>query len=262
MLHVPSGDFQIGTPLKEAEELFQRCRLEFNKPQDCMLEYFTDESPPLTIYIDEFWIDDIEVTQAACKDCVAAKVCQGIPLEAPSVGPNFPVVGVRWIDAEAYCRWRGKRLPSEAEWEKAARWDPRSKLTYRYPWGNERPTCQKAHYGRDPQWSNECQGDKKPNLVEVASYEEGKSSVGAYHMVGNAWELVYDDYRRRSASDPTHNPRYGAGQPSHMKTIKGGGWGLHSVWMRPADRYLLAENTYEPSVGFRCASSNAQIEAR
>jgi formylglycine-generating enzyme required for sulfatase activity len=256
MVNVPAGEFQIGTAETEARELYNRCLKDFNKPQDCKLEYFTDESPPLNVFVDEFWIDDIEVTQAAYDECVKAKACRAILLTPPSKGPNFPAVGVRWSDAEGYCQWRGKRLPSEAEWEKAARWDPRSKVTYRYPWGNEKPTCQKAHYGRDPQWSNECQGDGKPDLAEVTSYEEGKSSVGAYNMVGNAWELVYDNYRPRSASDSTNNPRYGAGQPSHLKTIKGGGWGLHSVWMRPADRYSVAENTYEPSVGFRCASSN------
>jgi len=246
----------MGSSLDEAKANFEKCKTHFTKPQDCKLEYFTDECPERKVWVDEFWIDDKEATQFEYQECVDAGKCSLIPINQPTKGPNKPIVGLRWIDAFTYCQWRGKRLPTEAEWEKAARWDPRTGETYKYPWGNMEISCDKANYGRDPEWSDECLGDGKDRLADVDAYPDYRSAVGAYNMVGNAWEIVFDDYKPDNSNFPLVNPKIGTNSPSHMKVLKGGGWELHSVWVRPADRYFLLENAYEPAVGCRCAASN------
>jgi len=178
-----------------------------------------DESPVHMVYLDTYYIDKYEVTNASYSECVEASVCD-LPFTWPEKpvttyinDPQYaqhPVVYVNWNMAKAYCEWRGARLPSEAEWEKAARGtDGRI-----YPWGNEfdeKTYCDYANYSaltfdEHGNYSDQavlCVGGTSP----VGSYENGISPYGAYDMAGNAWEWVADIYSEQYyASSPAVNP--------------------------------------------------------
>jgi len=203
-----------------------------------------DERPKHQVSLDAFYIDRYEVTTARY-----AKFLEATGRKQPlfwnqgrqAAHRDYPVVGVDWDDADAYCRWAGKRLPTEAEWEKAARGTD-GRL---YPWGNEEPTPRHANFGK-ADWKGYS------TLMPVGSFEAGKSPYGIYDMAGNVWEWVADWYAPQYyATSPARNPR-GASNGDN-KVLRGGSWNnvplmLRSTgrnWSPPADRPLY--------VGFRCA---------
>ena len=122
MLYVPAGEFMMGLTAADTEA-------------------FADEKPPHPVYLDAFWIDRTEVTKAQYQRCVEAGVCAAPSCSGTGKG-DHPVVCVRWQDASKYCAWAGRRLPTEAEWEKAARGTDGGK----YPWGNDAPDCSRVNY--------------------------------------------------------------------------------------------------------------------
>lgn len=204
-----------------------------------------DERPPHEVCVSAFRIDRVEVSNAAYQRCVDAGVCAAAaayPARPALALPDHPVVGVSWIDADRYCRWRGQRLPTDAEWELAAGGTDRR----RYPWGDEPASCDRAVYARCPPYST----------VPVDSYPTGASPVGALHMAGNAWEWVSDwwapYYYRRSPRQDPQGPEQGG-----MRSIRGGAWN-RSVWhLRVTDRDSGVVGLRNDHVGFRCAASAA-----
>lgn len=148
-----------------------------------------DERPAHEVTVAGFLLDLTEVTNAAYRECVDAKVCRAASsLEDSRLTngmahvfrrPTHPVAGVSWDDAKTYCEWKGKRLPTEAEWERTARADDNR----RYVWGNDAPD-KKRHgvFGG------------KATTEPVGSYAEGKSAYGHFDLAGNVWEWVADDY--------------------------------------------------------------------
>jgi formylglycine-generating enzyme required for sulfatase activity len=193
-----------------------------------------------TVYLDAFYIDRTEVTNAQYRACVEAGACSQPHDTGWYNDPNraeHPVVYVDWNQANAYCRWAGKRLPTEAEWEKAARGtDGRT-----YPWGNSDPDCNKANYG-------DCVGDK----TAVGSYPAGASPYGALGMAGNVCEWVADWYDLGYYSQsPTRNPP--GPDSGEERGLRGGSWVFLPGLCRNAVRGWAAPDDQHDVVGFRCA---------
>jgi len=209
-------------------------------------EKYYDQRPVHQVYLDAFYMDIYEVTNAAYKACVDASVCEP-PQETSSYTrssyygnskfDDYPVIYVNWNQANAYCVWRDASLPTEAQWEKAARGDDGRT----YPWG-EGIDCDKANY-------LPCIGD----TTEVGRSESGKSPYGMYDMAGNVWEWVNDWYDSDYyGSSPSSNPLGPAS--GEDRVLRGGSWGIYDIYVRSAVRGDVAPGFYY-YVGFRCARS-------
>lgn len=221
MVYVPEGEFLMGSEDEKAA---------------------SHEKPEHLVYLDAFWIYQHEVTNDEYRQCVVNGGCTQPEHTTEYVDQNYynhPVRYVSWFGAQTYCNWAGGRLPTEAEWEKAARGtDGRN-----YPWGNESPECTLALYGG-------CKSsEQRPK--PVGSYPLGASPYGVLDMAGNVWEWVADwysdDYYNYS---PNKNP---AGPPSgEFRVIRGGSWFPNSSFLRVSARYWDNEGGGYHGPGFRC----------
>ncbi|HHZ83366.1 MAG TPA: hypothetical protein EYN60_05055 [Nitrospirales bacterium] len=201
------------------------------------------EGPQRMVFLDAYYVDVYEVTT---KDY--AKFLLATQPQAPKAWNQVdfakhgdrPVVGVTWDDAVAYCTWVGKRLPTEAEWEKAARGtDGRQ-----YPWGNEAPTSDRATLTK--KW------DGYDTPTPVGSLEAGKSPYGIYDMAGNAMEWVSDWYDQNYYDTaPSKNPT--GPETGKAGVVRGGGWGFLPKDVRAANRINPPHETRCTNIGFRCA---------
>jgi formylglycine-generating enzyme required for sulfatase activity len=205
-----------------------------------------DEFFPLReVYVDSFYIDAVEVTTSRYARYLEASGALAPPDEWERLdlakNGDLPVIGVSWTDADGYCQWVGRRLPTEAEWERAARdGDER-----RYPWGNDAPAPDKAVFGHRAEWAYEG------GLGPVGTLEAGRSREGVYDLEGNAGEWVSDWYAESFHVDDVRNPK---GPPSgEKKTIRGSGWHDPVERMGGSRRYFASPETRNDDVGFRCA---------
>ena len=263
MVAVPAGWFTMGATAEQ-----RTATLEFGWPERWRARIATlvdSAAPAHRIYLDDFAIDRHEVTNRDYRDFVLAA---GFP--APAFwgqrrhlsAPEQPVVGVSWFEAAAYCSWAGKRLPTEAEWEKAAH----GAELQTYPWGDtwDRTRLRNADssagvaladFSAWRAWQQASTSDRdKARPADVGSHPNGASPYGVMDMSGNVWEWVADWYHAEYYADtPSHNP---AG-PSKgaRKVLRGGGWDVPRViattWFR--------ENVFPPHArgstvtGLRCA---------
>jgi serine/threonine-protein kinase len=231
MLYVPEGNFLMGSSDSDTQADF-------------------DEKPQHTIYLNAFWIDQTEVTNAKYATCVQDEACQAPQDSGEYIvkgyygSPQYdqyPVHNVTWNDAQIYCSWAGGSLPTEAEWEKAARGtDGRT-----FPWG-EGVDCSRANYA--------CDSYDDLYLKMVASFESGISPYGAYDMAGNVYEWVLDwfspDYYAQSPQINPTGPTSGK-----YRVHRGGGVNFFSNLIRAANRDAESPDTRHNRIGFRCVRS-------
>jgi|GEM_PF-556950 len=204
-----------------------------------------EESPKRKIYLDAFFIDRDEVTTGRYAKFLAATGSVRPPedweaLKLPK-GINLPVVGVDWNDAAAYCTWAGRRLPTDAEWEKAARGtDERM-----YPWGDEQPTTARANF------ENASPEPYDGGLTDVGTHPDGQSPFGVQDLAGNANEWTADWFSERFASGDLRNPK--GPTSGNGRVIRGGGRYEPADRMLSTKRYHAAPDTRGGDIGFRCA---------
>jgi len=219
MVQVPAGDFGMGCDAAVDDKCSD------------------DEKPLHTPSISAFEIDRTEVTQAQYAACMSAGKCGAASCDWNCDNQDLPASCVTWTQANAYCGWAGKRLPTEAEWEKAARGDQ----DFKYPWGNNAPDCSRANLSG-------CSGSALP----VGSLATGASPYGALDMAGNMVEFVADWYDETYyASSPAADPpgpksgtRYGG---------RGGGFKSGAEYLRTSKRDWYDATDAAASLGFRCA---------
>ena len=228
MVFIPEGSFIMGTDDGNA---------------------LTSSRPAHEVTLRDYWIDRYEVSNAQYAECVKAKFCT-LPKELTSGTrddyyknsdyANYPVIHVNHQQASAYCEWAGKRLPTEAEWEKAAR----GEQGFLYPWGNNLPDEIPAQINRFQS------GDTAP----VDSFPEGASPYGIFNMEGNVWEWTADQFDEFwYSSSPSDNPKASFGINDYV--IRGFSWAYpfsrYEITIRNA--FYILNHTYD--LGFRCAYS-------
>jgi formylglycine-generating enzyme required for sulfatase activity len=231
MAFIPGGEFTRGRT---------------HEWKDYDVEYYPranqDDSPARRIYIDPFYLDLAEVANERYAAFIKATHHRApyhwVDKQIPKGKEKLPVVNVSWDDAVAYCAWEGKRLPTEAEWERAARGLAEGSM---FPWGNRDATSKDAHYG------------SAAGPTEVCTKE--RNYFGLCDMIGNVWEWCSDHYGRTYyAEAPGRNPT--GPETGLYRVLRGGSWFdtpplfltvSYRSWARQAER--------SPTIGFRCAKS-------
>ncbi len=248
MVLVPAGAFWMG------------CNPEVDS------ECEDDEKPGRNVHLDAFQIDKTEVTVEQYGRCVQAGRCKK-PRTSVGISANYynwekpgrekhPINGVDWSDAKSFCEWSGKRLPTEAEWEKAARGTD----GWKYPWGHQEANCESTVM--DDRSTRGSAGDKTDGCGEdrtwpVCSKEIGNSLYGLCDMAGNLWEWVLDRYKKDYYSGgPRRNP---SGPVSGKeRVLRGGSWYEEPSSARASNRYYLDPVLRDDRYEFRCARSAAR----
>jgi formylglycine-generating enzyme required for sulfatase activity len=234
-----------------------------------------DEQPVHKVVLDAYWVDQTEITNAMYAKCVEAGKCNqpsALVFYSDPAYANHPVEYVSWNDAVNYCAWVGRRLPTEAEWEKAAVWDPFANQQRVYPWGNEYD-CRKGNFDDEteldaslmPDGEIACDGFVRS--APVGSFPDGASIYGALDLGGNVWEWVHDafievdpfdpDARNYYAVSPLENPQGVDPAITEYRNMRGGSYNFTFGFGRSAYRLWYGLDDSYDGVGFRCAMSAA-----
>jgi formylglycine-generating enzyme required for sulfatase activity len=274
MVYVPAGEFTMGSTDDEVDDALALCN-EYRG--DCERDRFAREQPAHAVALDGFWIDRTEVTNAQFaaflneegnreeegvtwlalerEDCLIERT--GGEFRPKSGYGDHPVVKVSWYGAAAYCEWAGGRLPTEAQWEYAAR----GSQGYIFPWGDELDGTRLNYCDANCEFGDayESFDDGYARSAPVGSYPDGASWVGAFDLAGNVWEWGGDWYgeypsgRQENPSGPSTGDGY--------RVVRGGGWSDFWFDARAASRYGVHHGypggRYD-GFGFRCVVSPAE----
>mgnify|MGYP000909585617 FL=1 len=245
---VPAGEFLMGTNDVEAKRDIGGGRA-------------YPEIPQFTYYLDSFWIDKYEVTNKQYHECMDAGACTEPhrigsytypDYFTNSVYDNYPVIWITWFQANDYCEWAGRRLPTEAEWEKAARGTDGRK----YPWGDDPYTVDKANIcDENCTRTHRLEGydDGYADLAPIGSYPAGVSPYGALDMAGNVWEWNSTEIRLYpyDANDGREDP----GGIDIERGWRGSSWANGLWWLRSSVRYHALDFYSWYVLGVRCAAT-------
>jgi sulfatase modifying factor 1 len=229
--------FDMGSTEEEVLAALVRCRRE-PLPDRCDETTFASETPPHREHVAGFWMARTEVTVAEYSRCVAVGRCAQAGFEAGGLRfqrPRYPVTLVTFDDARRYCAFRGGRLPTEAEFERAARGATRR----RYPWGRTYHG-KLANHGRLGVDTTDSQ-DGFTELSPVGSFPDGATPEGILDLAGNVAEWTADAF----------TPDYGS-PPSGDRAVRGGSFTSSAAFLRGAARIGKSPETREPTLGFRC----------
>ncbi len=238
LMYVPAGEFTMGSDNGEY-----------------------NEKPVHRVFLDAYWIDQTEVTNGQYAECVTSGGCTPPPASSSytntyfygnSQFDDYPVIRVYWNQAQAYCEWAGRRLPTEAEWEKAARGENGNI----YPWGNtfdgSKLNFCDANCSFD--WADKSIDDGYADVSPVGNFPNGVSPYGAYDMAGNVWEWVNDWYGGTYyQGSPSSNPS-GAGSGDY-RVLRGGSWYNVNHYARSVSRKMYIPSSSSSDFGFRCSRS-------
>jgi formylglycine-generating enzyme required for sulfatase activity len=242
LVWIAAGEFTMGLTGEQITNLLTQC-------SDCKESFFKPSKPVHQVYLDAYWIYQTEVTNSQYARCEQAGACSP-PAQSNSSAhasyysngrfANYPVIFVDWSAADRYCQWAGGRLPSEAQWEKAARGTD-ARL---YPWGNSFPNQKYANVGKNV-------GD----TTQVGTYPGGASPYGVLDMAGNVYEWTQDWYAADYySSSPAQNPQ-GPGGPTGdpaRRVIRGGNWFWNGAYATVAYHDYWEPFQTSNDVGFRC----------
>ncbi len=277
-IYIPEGEFLMGSTQEHTTLAYASC-------SDCEAKHLAVEMPQHRVYLDGYWIDQTEVTNAMYAKFVddtkyitqaeengwgwvynastnTWEDKQGVNWQHPfdankgieAMG-NYPVVAVTWKDADAYCKWAGGRLPTEAQWEKAAR-GPNG---YIFPWGDDQASGKLMNYcdkNCPASWKDESVDDGFASLAPVGSFPDGASPYGVLDMAGNVDEWInewFDDEKSLYEETFQKNPQGAVNGSSPI--LRGGCWGDGSISARTTDRSWVEPDVQDSSIGFRCVRS-------
>lgn len=259
-VYIPAGSFMMGSTEEEIDQLVARCEVS----GDCKRAWLEVEIPQHGVTVDGFWIDQTEVTHTMYDRCVETGACTGLwylkgytSEEQYNRDPqkdDHPAAPILWSMAHRYCSWVGGRLPTEAEWE----WAARGEDGRIYPWGDEEGDGTQANFcdASCPLSLGSVQvNDGFEAFSPVGSYPAGASPFGVLDMSGNVWEWVQDCY------DPAYyavSPELNLTGPAEtgLRVIRGGSWINPMVAIRVTTRSGLEEGQSPDDVGFRCVHDN------
>ncbi len=222
LVYIPEGEFYMGTPDGTG---------------------YDNEHPMTSFYLSDYWIDQTEVTNGMYAKCVAAGECT-LPIDESSstrskyygdpAYAEYPVIYVSMYQAQTYCNWAGRTLPSEPHWEKAAK----GFEEYEYPWGFEDPDCSRANF-------NNCKGDTE----KVRSHLDAMGYFGTYDMAGNAAEWTISAYWQYPT---TESLVFGSIDPTELHVLRGGSWASDADDVRTSTREPDYPGRTSEMWGFRC----------
>jgi formylglycine-generating enzyme required for sulfatase activity len=239
MIYVPGGIFRMGND--DAE---------------------TDEAPSHVVRLDPFFIDETEVTNGQYALCVEDGACGPPDRSTATFHPvyygdpvydDYPVIFVNWYDARVFCAWRGARLPSEAEWEKAAGFDPVQAIKFTFPWGDifDGTLLNFCDANCNQTERNTAYDDGNRDTATVGSYTGGRSPIGLYDMSGNIMEWVSDWYDSRFYGQSTDTNPLGP-LDGEFKSLRGGSWLSSEDDVRVSGRSSFNPTVSRANLGFRC----------
>jgi formylglycine-generating enzyme required for sulfatase activity len=271
MILVPGGRFEMGAA---ASDILAECN---TFRTGCDVAWFTASAPRHEVLIAPFYIDQFEVTNvaylsflnnptavgAACDEQLCLDLEESL-LQASDAGgyqvepelATHPVTGITWPGAAAFCEWRGSRLPSEAEWEKAALWNPETGDSTRYPWGDafDGRRVNFCDAGCDAPQANPDSNDGFAATAPVGSYPDGRSAFGVYDMAGNVWEWTGDWFSETTYAEPTIENPTGPAEGTE-KVVRGGSWFDTGNFTSGFIRFPSTPENADKTIGFRCAIS-------